>query len=60
MHTVVTLGLLWYQRLIAYDICQASGPDYLTDNPAQGHYNCVVIMEIFVPMMATGDSLTDV
>jgi len=24
MHTVVTLGLLWYQRLMAYHICQAT------------------------------------
>jgi len=33
----------------------------LTDNPGNIHkgYNCVV-MEIFIPLMATGDSLTDV
>ena len=41
---------------------QAAGPDYLTDNPGNIDKvtTTVVIMEIFVPLMAIGDSLTDV
>ena len=34
-------------------------PHWQSWEHSQGHYNCVVL-EIFMPLMATGDSLTDV
>ena len=56
-HTVVTLGLLWYQRLIALktparqlaQITSLTSWAWRPGNEAkhpQGHYNCIV-MEIF-------------
>ena len=61
-HTVVTL---WFTLVSETDcIRHLPGswlllPHWRSWEHSQGHYNCVV-MEIFMPLMATGDPLTDV
>ena len=62
IYSVVSLGLLWYQRLI-WSIRHLPGswlrlPYWQSWEYSQGHYNRLVI--IFMSLMATGNSLTDV
>ena len=59
-HTVVTLGLLWYQRLHktpARQLVQIDNPG--NTHKAQGHYKLSCLGN-FHALMATGDSLRDV
>jgi len=57
--TLITLWLPYRFTLVSKTDCVRQLAHITSLTILQGHYNCVV-MEIFMPLMATGDSLTDV